>query len=122
MTLACRGIRGAITVTDNDKVQILEASERLLKDMLAKNKLDVADIVSIFFSVTRDLNKAFPAAAARDLGLTETPLLCLNEIEVDGSLAKCIRILLHVNSPKAQTEMRHSYLEGAKVLRPDLRD
>ncbi|MEK9657623.1 MAG: chorismate mutase [bacterium] len=120
MNTQCRGIRGAITVEKNVKTLIMSATNELLKDMLDKNNIQPDDIVSIFFSITRDLDKAFPAAAAREQGLTHTPLLCLNEIEVEGSLKKCIRILLHINTTKHQKDLRHSYLKGAKILRPDL--
>jgi len=120
--MLCRGLRGAITVQKNVKEEILGATRRLLLDMIDKNKIKTDDIVSIFFSVTRDLNQAFPAAAARELGMTDTPLLCLNEIEIEGSLKKCVRILLHINTQKQLKELRHSYLEGALVLRPDLEE
>ena len=88
--------------------------------MIAKNRLNVDDICSIFFTVTADLNQEFPASSARKIGLTGTPLLCMTEIPVPGSLEKCLRILIHVNTDKSQKEMKHSYLGGAQKLRPDL--
>ena len=118
--MLCRGVRGAITVKENKKEAILAATRRLLLEMMDKNQILVEDIVSIFFSVTRDLDQAFPAAAARELGMTDTPLLCLNEIEIEGALKHCVRILLHINTSKKLKELKHSYLEDAVILRPDL--
>jgi len=117
--MSVRGIRGATTVELNEKEEILNGTQDLLGQLLKKNQIKSEDIVSIFFSLTQDLNAEFPAIAARNLGLTDTPLLCLNEIAVPGSLAKCIRILIHVNSEKPQTEMTHLYLRRAEVLRPE---
>lgn len=118
--MALRGIRGAITCEANDKAAIVASTKELLQDMMAHNAIVQDDIASIFFSVTDDLDAEFPAVAARQLGFSHTPLLCLNEIPVVGSLASCIRILLHVNTQLAQVEMTHSYLKGATVLRPDV--
>lgn len=115
-----RGIRGATTVKNNTEDQILEETEKLLQEMVDANQIQVEDIASIFFSTTSDLNATFPAKAARTLGLTSTPLLCLNEIPVPGSLPMCIRILIHTNSPKPQSEMTHIYLKEAIKLRPDI--
>lgn len=118
--MALRGLRGAITVEQDTSDAILSATGLLLKEMIAKNCLEVADIASIFFSVTTDLVSDFPAKAARELGLGNTPLLCMTEIPVRDSLQKCIRILIHVNSDKTQDEMLHVYLRDAIKLRPDL--
>jgi len=118
--MALRGIRGAITVKKNSKKEILSATEKLLKKMISLNKIKTNDVASVIFSVTRDLNAEFPAFAARKLGWLYTPLLCMNEIPVRGSLSKCIRILIHVNTGKKQGKMKHVYLGKAKKLRPDL--
>jgi chorismate mutase len=115
-----RGIRGAITAK-NTKSGIVEATTVLLKAMVALNKIKTEDIASVIFSVTSDLNAEFPAVAARKMGWRMTPLLCTNEIKVRGSLKKCIRILMHVNSEKPQSRIRHIYMGGAIRLRPDLR-
>lgn len=114
-----RGIRGATVVADNDATQIVSETKTLLDRLIKENHLQIEEIASIFFSVTTDLNAEFPAVAARELGLTATPLLCLTEIPVPNSLAKCIRILIQVNSEKAQSEMVHLYLKEAEQLRPD---
>ncbi|MBU1026687.1 MAG: chorismate mutase [Candidatus Margulisbacteria bacterium] len=115
--MAIRGIRGAITVDNNNKEEIIEATQQLLAEVVKSNQLKEEDIASIIFSTTADLDAEFPAAAARQMGLNETPLMCTKEIDVPGSLAKCIRILLHVNTSKKQKEMKHIYLRGAVTLR-----
>lgn len=117
--MAVRGIRGAITCEKNTKKSILDATKTLLEELLTTNKVDQDEIASIFFSVTPDLTDTFPAIAARGLGMTSTPLFCLNEIPVTDSLPKCIRILIHVNTDLAQMAIKHSYLRNAKALRPD---
>ncbi len=112
-----RGIRGAITVKENRKTDILSATRELLTEIVKNNQIDISEIASIIFSVTRDLNAEFPAAAAREIGWKDTPLLCTREIDVPKSLPRCIRVLLLVNSDKAQKEMKHVYLREAVKLR-----
>lgn len=116
-----RAIRGATTVENNDAVEMLRETEKLLVEIIEKNDLKEEDIISIIFTVTNDLNAAFPAVAARNLGWTSIALMCTNEIPVPGSLEKCIRVLMHINSDKKNTEIKHVYLNNAKVLRPDLK-
>lgn len=118
--MTVRGIRGAITVSENEIKDIIEDTKTLLSKMIMDNEIDETEIVSVFFSTTKDLNATFPAKAARELGLHDTPLLCLNELDVPNSLEKVVRILMHVNSLKKQTEMKHIYLKEAIKLRPDL--
>ncbi|MFA4844516.1 MAG: chorismate mutase [Candidatus Margulisiibacteriota bacterium] len=115
--MAVRGIRGAITVPRNDKGEIISATRELLQALVVENGLEVAEIASALFSTTRDLNAEFPAVAAREIGWHDTPLLCGNEIDVPGSLPLCVRVLLHVNTDRPQTAMRHVYLREAKNLR-----
>jgi chorismate mutase len=117
---AIRGIRGAIAVSRNTKDEIISSTIALLKKMATSNKVKVDDIASIFFSVTKDLNAEFPAIAARKLGWTSTPLLCTYEIDVPGSLKRCVRVLMHVNSNKSQKAIKHTYMNDAKKLRPDI--
>jgi chorismate mutase len=117
-----RGIRGAIVARENTKDAILEATRELLSKMIQENNIEREDIASIFFSVTKDLDAEFPAFAARNLGFEYTPLLCLNEIPVPGSLEKCIRILIHVNTDIEQKDLKHIYIGGAKNLRTDLKE
>jgi chorismate mutase len=115
-----RAIRGATTVENNSESDIINGTYTLLKEILLRNSLEQDDIISVIFSATRDLDAAFPAVAARKLGWTNTALMCTNEIYVPGSLEKCIRVLIHINTAKGIEEIRHVYLNGAKVLRPDL--
>ncbi len=115
-----RGIRGAITADSNTKEEIIEKTKELLITLKKENDFKIEDITSIFFSVTSDLNAAFPAQAARELGWDRVPLFDMQEIKVPGSLPKCIRILIQINCQKSQTEIKHCYLRGAKILRKDL--
>lgn len=114
-----RGIRGATTVPANTREAILEATKELLTAMLRENGIEVDSIASIFFTATPDLNAEFPALAAREMGWTDVAMLCGHEMNVPGSLPMCLRVLLHVNTDKPAREIRHVYLRGAKVLRPD---
>ncbi len=118
--MAVRAVRGAITVSENTKESILEGTKEILVEIIERNSLDNADIISAIFTVTHDLNATFPAVAARQIGWNDIPLMCTTEIDVPGSLTKCIRVLLHINSEKSNTEIKHVYLNGAKILRPDL--
>lgn len=115
-----RGIRGAITVERDDADAILDATERLLSAIVEENRIDPAQIASALFTATPDLTAAFPAAAARRMGWTLVPLLNFTEIGVAGGLARCVRVLIHLNTELAQDEIAHVFLEGARVLRPDL--
>ncbi len=115
--MSIRGIRGATTVANNNKEEIIAATRELLSEIEKKNQLKIEEIASVIFSTTKDLNAEFPAAAARELGWNETPLLCTCEIDVPKSLPTCIRILLLVNSDKKQNEMKHIYLREAVNLR-----
>ena len=114
-----RGVRGATTVETNTRDAILAATRELLAAMLKANELEVQDVASAFFTTTQDLNAEFPALAARDLGWTDVALLCGHEMTVPGSLPMCLRILLHVNTERPAQDIRHVYLRGARVLRPD---
>jgi chorismate mutase len=118
--LTCRGIRGATTVDEDNPEEILQVTRELLQQMLAANTIEPHQIASILFTATRDLTSVFPAQAARELGWTKTPLICAQEMEVPGALPKCIRVLMLVNTDLPQDDIKHVYLRGAKVLRPDL--
>ncbi len=114
------GLRGAITCEANTAEDIQERTQRLLKELLARNEIDHDDLVSIIFTATEDLDAEFPAAAARAIGFGDVPLLCAREIDVAGKTQKCIRILIHCYSEKTRPELHHVYLEGARGLRDDL--
>lgn len=115
-----RAIRGAVSVIADEPPAIVAATEELLGAMLERNEVAAGDVVSIIFTATPDLTSEFPAAAARRLGLSDVPLLCAAEIAVPGALARCVRILLHVESEKGHGELEHVYLGAAKSLRADL--
>jgi chorismate mutase len=115
-----RGIRGAITVERDEPALLLDATERLLRAIVAQNGVVPDDIASALFTLTPDLRSQFPAAAARRMGWTLVPLLNFTEIGVPGGLERCIRVLVHVNTEKSAQEIKHVYLDGARVLRPDL--
>ena len=121
MTMMCRGVRGATTADGNTRDDILTASIQLLALMIRSNDIDPTDVSSAIFTVTRDLNAEFPALAARQLGWSDVPLLCSYEIDVPGSLPRCIRVLVNWNTEKKQKEIVHTYIKQAKQLRPDLR-
>jgi chorismate mutase len=114
----CRGIRGATTVEQNTREEILSATTELLQLLIRQNDLHAEDIASAIFSLTEDLDAEFPAVAARTLGWTDVPLMCTREIPVPGSLGKCIRVMLHVNTTRGLTEIQHVYIRGAVNLRP----
>ncbi|HLJ36573.1 MAG TPA: chorismate mutase [Ktedonobacteraceae bacterium] len=116
----CRGIRGATTVEQNSREEILAATTELLQLLIRKNELQAEDVASAIFTMTADLDAEFPALAARHLGWTEVALMCMQEIPVPNSLGKCIRILLHVNTTRSAEEMQHVYIHGAVNLRPNL--
>ncbi|AIE60543.1 chorismate mutase [Bacillus methanolicus MGA3] len=116
-----RGLRGAITVKENTEEEIISATERLLRQMIEKNNLQPNDVASVFFSVTDEISATFPARALRLFeGWAYVPVMCMREISVPSALTHCIRVMMHVNTDKAQDEMNHIYLDGAVILRPDL--
>ncbi|MFK4301163.1 MULTISPECIES: chorismate mutase [unclassified Paenibacillus] len=116
-----RGIRGATTVANNEENEILEATCLLLAEIVSYNEVQPEDISNVWITVTHDLNATFPAKAIRQLdGWDMVPLMCSLEIPVEGSLPKCIRLMVQVNTVKTQREIKHVYLNGAQALRPDL--
>jgi chorismate mutase len=112
-------LRGATTVEANEAESILHATEELMGELLARNRLDGDSIVSCIFTLTEDLDAEFPAVAARRLGLSGVPLLCAREIDVPGALPRVIRVLLHAYADPAAVA-RHVYLREAVKLRADL--
>lgn len=119
MTIYCRGIRGATTAEANTSDAILEATRDLLLLLIEHNGIEPEDVCSAIFTTTTDLNAEFPAAAARQLGWDDVALMGGREIDVPGALPRCIRVLLHWNTPKTQQEIRHVYIRGTSQLRPD---
>lgn len=115
-----RALRGATTLEVDDEPHMVERVTELLSEMLERNDVVHEDLVSILFSATPDLHSAFPALAARRMGLGDVPLMCSQELDVDGATPRCIRVMIHLSSTRARDEMRHVYLEGARGLRDDL--
>jgi chorismate mutase len=111
-----KALRGAITTRSNSEDAIVEATRTLLTCLVERNQLVLEEIVSVFFTLTPDLNACFPARAAREMGW-DVPMLDMQEIDVPGALALCIRVLIHVEITRPP---RHAYLRGAVSLRPDL--
>lgn len=120
VTPVIRGIRGATTVDRNQREDILSATEELLQRMAELNGVSPEEMTSIIFTMTPDLNAAFPAEAARRLGWKYVPLMCMSELAVPGSLPRTIRVLMQAETARLQSEVRHVYLREARVLRSDL--
>jgi chorismate mutase len=114
-----RGIRGATTATANTRDAILSATYELLQALIRANDLCESDVASIYFTVTPDLNAAFPAAAVRRLGWNGIALLDAQAPYVADDVPRCIRVLIHWNTDCALDEIRHVYLHHARQLRPD---
>ena len=117
--LMCRGVRGATTVTSNDRDEILEATRELLSMLVRVNDINVDDIASVYLTTTEDLDATYPAFAARQLGWFDLALLCGHEMVVPDGLPLCIRVMIHWNTTKTPPEIGHIYLRDAKSLRPD---
>jgi chorismate mutase len=116
----CQGIRGATTADENTAEAVLVATGELLRLLVEANGLRQEDVGSAIFTVTPDLTAVFPARAAREMGWTDVPLLCAQEIPVPEDIQRCIRVLVHWNTDKDQSGIIHVYTKGATGLRPDL--
>lgn len=112
-------LRGATSVESNRADAILASTSELMRELMARNELEPAAMVSCIFTVTDDLDAEFPAVAARKLGLHSVPLLCAREVPVPGSLPRVIRVLVHYHAPEDHRP-RHAYLGEARSLRADL--
>ncbi len=115
-----RAIRGAITAEKNSVEEIISSTKYLLEEIIKKNNLNKEEIISIIFTATEDLNKEYPAVAARKMGLNYIPLFCCQELKIKGSIKKCIRVLVHINRDCPHKDINHIYLRETKSLRPDL--
>jgi chorismate mutase len=115
-----RALRGATTVDADTEQQITERVQALVREMLARNGIDKSDLISLIFTATDDLTALFPATAARGVGLGDVPLLCARELAVRDGTPRCIRVLMHLNTERSASELRHVYLEEARGLRDDL--
>lgn len=118
--MGVRAARGAICIERDQAEDLLPATERLLREILERNEIVHDDLVSVLFTVTDDLRSAFPAEAARRMGLGMVPLLCGREIPVDGSMPRVVRVLVHFQTDRGLNDVTHVYLDGAESLRDDL--
>jgi chorismate mutase len=120
LKMATRGVRGATCAAENTKEALIDATRALLTRMIEANGIAPEDIASAFFSTTPDLTADFPAIAARQLGWRDVPLMCMHEMNVPNALPMCVRVMMHWNTEKHASDIRHVYINGAEKLRPDL--
>jgi chorismate mutase len=118
--VAVRAVRGAIQVDADERELVLSATTELLQAVLERNQLSSEDLISVLFTATPDLRSEFPAYAARQMGITDVPLMCAREIDVAGAMPRVLRLLAHVETPLSRHDLRHVYLRGAAKLRTDL--
>jgi chorismate mutase len=118
--MAMRAIRGATQLDSDDRDHLLVSVEELIREIFAQNDVDTDRLVSMILTATPDLHSEFPALAARQLGIGDVPLLCAQEIDVNGAMPRVIRVMLHIESDVPRSEIRHVYLRGAAALRRDL--
>jgi len=118
--VAVRALRGATTVDADTREQVEERVAELLAEMLSRNAVIHEDLISMFFTSTDDVTSMFPATAARGVGMGDVPLLCSQELRIDGGTPRCIRVLVHLNTEQAREHLHHVYLRGASGLRDDL--
>jgi chorismate mutase len=118
--VAVRALRGATQLQADDATEMNEAVAELLEELLRRNDLTADDVISVLFTATPDLHVQFPALGARRVGFGEVPLLCAQEIAVEGALPRVVRVLAHTETARTRSEMRHVYLRGTEVLRRDL--
>ena len=120
MPVTVLALRGATTFDVDEAEHVSERVVELVGQMLARNAVAHDDVISIVFTATDDLTSTFPATAARRLGLGDVPLICARELAIEGSMPRCIRVLMHLNSDRTRDQMRHVYLHDARSLRDDL--
>jgi chorismate mutase len=116
-----RAIRGAVCLTKDDSAEMQEAVGEMLTAILERNQITTESVVSVLFTCTPDIHSGFPAKVAREFGFDDVPLMCAQEIDVDGALALTVRVMLHVDTDIPRSDVRHVYLRGAEVLRPDVK-
>jgi chorismate mutase len=115
-----RALRGATTLDVDERDHLFARTQELIGSLFERNGLTEDDLISIVFTATDDVRSAFPAEAAREAGITHVPLLCARELEIDGGMARCVRVLVHAYTARSPRELRHVYLHGARQLRTDL--
>lgn len=115
-----RGIRGATLLETDATDEMSDAVVELVSVMMERNSVADDDVVSVLFTATPDLHCAFPAGAARQVLSADIPVICAQELDVDGAVTRAVRVLMHVESDHARSDIHHVYLRGAEVLRQDL--
>lgn len=120
MTSSVRALRGATTIDEDTPAEIDRKVLALLTTLFERNDVHHDDLISVVLTATDDIHSQFPAAAARKFGLGDVPLLCARELDITGATPSCIRVLIHLNTERARSELHHVYLEGAAGLRDDL--
>jgi chorismate mutase len=118
--VAVRAIRGATQVAANERAALLEGTSELVTEVMSRNRLTPADVISVVFTATHDLDAEFPALAARKLGFQDVPLLCATEMNVPGSMPLVVRLMMHVETEQPRAAVQHVYLRGAIALRLDI--
>ena len=118
--MAVRAVRGAVQLERDEAAHMQEQVSDLLTAILGRNSFAVDDLISVMFTATPDLHSDFPAVAARKLGITDVPLVCAQELDVEGAMPRVVRILAHVESSLPKSEIAHVYLGAAAALRKDI--
>ncbi|MFB9516961.1 chorismate mutase [Streptomyces purpureus] len=118
--MAVRAVRGAVQLERDDAVHMHEQVEELLTAVLERNGLTADDLISVWFTATPDLHSDFPAAAARKLGIVDVPLICAQELDIEGAMPRVVRLLAHVESDLPKSRIAHVYLGAAAALRKDI--
>ena len=118
--MSVRAVRGATQVGADEREQVLAFTRELVSEVMAANKLELDDVISVVFSATADLASVAPALAARQLGLHEAALLCMQEMRVHGAMPRVIRLIAHVETELPRAELQNVYLHGTEFLRADV--
>ena len=120
MSTTVAALRGAITLDSDEREHLLERVGRLLTELMERNGLEHEDLISILFTATDDIHSVFPAVAARQLGMGDVPLICARELDIEGGMPRCVRVMIHITTDRPRSELRHVYLDDARSLRDDL--
>lgn len=120
--MAVRAIRGATQLDVDDRQHLLDRTAELIRAVLDRNELSSDDVISVLLTATKDLRSEFPAAAVRAIGITDVPLICSQEMDIEGSMPRVVRLMAHVETDLPRSRIRHIYLHGTTVLRDDLID
>ena len=118
--MSIKAIRGATCLQADTAAEMSGAVTELLTEILGRNSLTGDDLISVLFTATPDIHSAFPASFAREIGLTDVPLICAQELDITGALSLVIRVMAHAQTSATKSEIKHVYLRGAEVLRQDI--